>query len=48
MKYEVITVVLDIAHLSKFASVKAAHVLFFWCLCDYCVLVFLCYWESIN
>ena len=21
---------------------------FFWCLCDYCVLVFLCYWESIN
>ena len=20
----------------------------FWCLCDYCVLVFLCYWESIN
>jgi len=28
-------------------SAKAAHILF-WCLCDYCVLVFLCYWESIN
>jgi len=24
------------------------HMYFFWCLCDYCVLVFLCYWESIN
>ena len=21
---------------------------FFWCLCDYFALVFLCYWESIN
>ena len=21
---------------------------FSWCLCDYCVLVFLCCWESIN
>jgi len=21
---------------------------FFSCLCDYCALVFLCYWESIN
>ena len=24
------------------------HMYFFWCLCDYYVLVFLCYWESIN
>ena len=28
--------------------VRKQHMYFFWCLCDYCVLVFLCYWESIN
>ena len=27
---------------------RKQHMYFFWCLCDYCVLVFLCYWESIN
>ena len=38
-----------LAFWSKFASAKAAHALSFsLCLCDYCVLVFLCYWESIN
>ena len=29
------------------ASRRVAHVLF-WCLCGYCVLVFLCYWEFLN
>ena len=24
------------------------HMYFFWCLSDYCALVFLCYWVSIN
>ena len=24
------------------------HMYFFWCLCDYCALVFLCYSESTN
>ena len=37
----------ELAFWGKFACVKAVHVLF-WCLCDYCELVFLCYWESIN
>ena len=37
----------ELAFWSKFASAKAAHVLF-WCPCDYSALVFLCYWESIN
>ena len=27
---------------------RKQHMYYFWCLCDYCVLVFLCYWESIN
>ena len=27
---------------------RKLHMYFYWCLCDYCVLVFLCYWESIN
>ena len=27
---------------------RKQHMYFFWCLCDYCVLVFLCYWESMN
>ena len=27
---------------------RKQHMYFFWCLCDYFVLVFLCYWESIN
>jgi len=27
---------------------RKQHMYFIWCLCDYCVLVFLCYWESIN
>ena len=27
---------------------RKQHMYFFWCLCDYCVLVFLCYWESFN
>ena len=27
---------------------RKQHMYFFWCLCDYCVHVFLCYWESIN
>jgi len=31
-----------------FAGAQAAQVLSFMCLCDYCVLVFLCYWEGIN
>jgi len=30
------------------AIARKQHMYFFWCLCDYCVLVFLCYWESIN
>ena len=28
--------------------VRKQHMYFFLCLCDYCVLVFLCYWESNN
>jgi len=32
---------------STTAAARGAHILF-WCLCDYCVLVFLSYWGSIN
>jgi len=38
----------ELALWSKFGGAQAALVTFFVCLCDYCVLVFLCYWESIN